>query len=228
MLVMTNLRAVLFDLDGTLLDRRNSFETFVRHQFKRFGDRLQNVEQNVYVSAVIELDADGYRPRRELFALVARQFGLSTHLTETLLTDYHAGFPAACRLYADAIDTLSSLRATGLKLGLITNGSIRMQSGKIDCLGLQPLFDTILISDKEGVAKPEPEIFHRGVSRLGVEPPHAAFVGDHPEVDIAGARGAGLRAVWRRNGDTSGAVQADAVINELNDLLPLILQSYFG
>jgi FMN phosphatase YigB (HAD superfamily) len=46
------------------------------------------------------------------------------------------------------------LRTSGLKLGLITNGSIRMQSRKLQCLALSPLFDTILISQAEGISKP--------------------------------------------------------------------------
>ena len=47
------------------------------------------------------------------------------------------------------------LRTSGLKLGLITNGSIRMQSRKLQCLALSPLFDTILISQPEGISKPD-------------------------------------------------------------------------
>ena len=51
------------------------------------------------------------------------QFGLSAGLAEMLLNDYRAGFPGACVLFPDAVQTLSSLRASGMKLGLITNGS---------------------------------------------------------------------------------------------------------
>ena len=97
-----------------------------------------------------------------------------------------------------------------------------MQSAKLACLGLSPMFDTILISDAEGICKPERQIFHRALERLNVNPAHAVFVGDHPEVDAAGARAAGMRAIWRRDPSVSGVVEADAVIEELGDLLTLL------
>jgi putative hydrolase of the HAD superfamily len=114
---------------------------------------------------------------------------------------------------------LSYLRTSGLKLGLITNGSVRMQSRKLQCLALSPLFDTILISDAEGISKPDPRIFHRALARLNTRPTQAVFVGDHPEVDVAGARAAGMQAIWRRDWKVSRMVEADGVIEELRDLL---------
>jgi putative hydrolase of the HAD superfamily len=153
--------------------------------------------------------------------MIAR-FGLPSGLAETLLRDYRAGFPSACVLFPDAVQTLSSLRASGLKLGLITNGSVRMQSRKLECLELSSMFDTILISDAEGISKPDPQIFHRALERLNVHPAHAAFVGDHPEVDVAGARAAGMKAIWRRDPSVLRIVEADGVIEELGDLLTLL------
>ena len=150
------------------------------------------------------------------------QFDLPSGLAETLLSDYRTGFPSACLLFTDAAQTLASLRASGLKLGLITNGSVRMQSRKLECLALSPMFDTILISDAEGIRKPDRRIFHRALERLNTNPPQAVFVGDHPEVDVAGARAAGLQAIWRRDSIVSGKVEADAVIEKLGDLLALL------
>jgi putative hydrolase of the HAD superfamily len=215
-------QAVAFDLDDTLLDRRRSFEQFVRCQWERFSQRLDGVTLDRYVQVLTELDRDGYAPRKGLFAGAIAEFGLASDLAEILLNDYRSGFPAACVLFPDARRTVEALRAAGLKLGLITNGSMRMQSRKLECLGLSALFDAILISDAEGISKPDPQIFHLAVERLGVRPDRAVFVGDHPTVDVAGARAAGLRAMWRRGGQPSRIVEADAVIDRLGDLLPLL------
>ena len=217
-----DLRAVVFDLDGTLLDRRLSFERFMQGQWKRFSRVLQSVDEAQYVQTVIEFDGEGYAPRSELFASTLERFQLPSELAETLLRDYRAGFPGACVLFPDALQTLVSLRAAGLRLGLITNGSVRMQSDKLKCLDLASTFDTVLISEAEGVSKPDPEIFCRALKRLSAGPEHAVFVGDHPEVDIRGARNAGLKAVWRRNRAFSQTVEADAIIEELGDLLSLV------
>ncbi len=136
-----------------------------------------------------------------------------------MLDDYRSGFPNACVLFPDAAQTLSVLRTSGLKLGLITNGSIRMQSRKLQCLALAPMFDTILISDAEGISKPDPQIFQRALERLNVSPARSVFVGDHPDVDVAGARAAGMQAIWRRDPNGSRMIEADGVIDELGDLL---------
>ena len=214
-----DIQAVVFDLDGTLLDRRRSFERFVRHQWERFAHCLQTTDQEQYVQALIELDRDGYAARESLFAGVITRFRLPAGVAETLLSDYHAGFPDACVLFPDTAPTLVCLRASGLKLGLITNGSIRIQGRKLESLALSPLFDTILISDAEGISKPDRRIFHRALDRLHTNPAHAVFVGDHPELDVAGARAAGMQAVWRRDPHVSRTVEADGVIDELGELL---------
>ena len=213
--------AVVFDLDGTLLDRRRSFEGFVRDQWKRIS-ALRSVDQEEYVCTLIELDRDGYAPRKDLFTGMVAKFELPVQLAEPLLVDYRAGFARACRLFPDASETLSSLRASGRKLGLITNGSVRMQGDKIHSLALASAFDTILISDAEGISKPDARIFHRALERLDVKPAHAAYVGDNPDVDMVGARAAGMLAIWRRDAQYAGVVEADAVIDELADLAPLL------
>jgi len=69
--------------------------------------------------------------------MVAR-FELPFGLAETLLNDYRAGFPSACVLSRCSTDAFRRFRASGLKLGLITNGSVRMQSRKLECLALLP------------------------------------------------------------------------------------------
>ena len=214
-----NMEAVVFDLDGTLLDRRRSFQQFVRGQWERFPHFLQMVDREQYVQISIELDHDGYAPRKSLFTGVAARFELPSGMAETLLDDYRAGFPGACVLFSDTIQTLSLLRTSGLKLGLITNGSIRMQSRKLQCLALSPLFDTILISDAEGISKPDGRIFQRALERLDTDAAQAVFVGDHPEVDVAGARAAGMQAIWRRDPNVTRAVEADGIIDELGGLV---------
>jgi putative hydrolase of the HAD superfamily len=221
-IMRSDIQAVVFDLDGTLLDRRRSFERFVRDQWERFSHALSVVHPDTYVQLLIQRDRDGYAPRQELFTGLVAQFELPATLADSLLSDYRAGFPSACVLFPDVTATLAALRAAGFKLGLITNGSLRMQSRKLECLSLSSSFDVILISAAEGLNKPDPAIFHRALQRLDIDPADAIFVGDHPDVDIRGARAAGMQTVWRRDPTTSEVVEADATIAEVGDLLTLL------
>jgi phosphoglycolate phosphatase-like HAD superfamily hydrolase len=88
--LLLGLQAVVFDLDGTLLDRRLSFELFMRDQWKRFSRELQSVDEADYVRTLIELDRNGYAPRNEMFAGTVARAGLPSGLAETLLRDYGA------------------------------------------------------------------------------------------------------------------------------------------
>ena len=115
-----DIHAVVFDLDGTLLDRRRSFERFVRDQWQRFANCLETADQEQYVQTLTELDRDGYAPRKSLFTGVTARFGIPLSLPETLLDDYRAGFPNACVLFPDAAQMLSCLCTSGLKLGVPT------------------------------------------------------------------------------------------------------------
>jgi putative hydrolase of the HAD superfamily len=220
--MLADIQAAVFDLDGTLLDRRRSFEQFVRDQWERFFPVLRAVDPEHYVQTLIQLDGDGYAPRDRLFTDMVAQFGLPSDLAATLLSDYRAGFPSACLLFPDVARTLAMLRASGLKLGLITNGSVRMQSRKVECLALAGMFDTIVISAAEGISKPDPRIFHRALERLHTDPARSVFVGDHPDVDVGGARAAGMYAIWRRNPTVSRMVEADTIIEEVADLITLL------
>lgn len=63
------------------------------------------------------------------------------------------------------------------------------------------------------------------MNRLGVSPSDSVFVGDNPDSDIAGARGAMMKTIWNRNASWIEAKDADAVIDELNEI-PLILETF--
>ena len=71
------------------------------------------------------------------------------------------------------------------------------QRRKIAALGLADAFDAILVSEEEGVRKPEAELFRRALARRGVAAHEALFVGDHPVADVVGAYRAGLKVAWK-------------------------------
>ncbi len=57
-------------------------------------------------------------------------------------------------------------------------------------------FETVVVSADLGWRKPRPEVFHQGLQPLGIAPERAVFVGDNAEIDVGGAKGAGMAAIW--------------------------------
>jgi putative hydrolase of the HAD superfamily len=98
-------------------------------------------------------------------------------------------------LVADrSAESLSRLRQAGLKLGVVSNSDGRVEQA-LEAAGLREYFDVVVDSALVGVEKPDPRIFHAALEALGVAPEEALYVGDLYEVDILGARAAGLEAV---------------------------------
>ncbi len=89
---------------------------------------------------------------------------------------------------------LARLRAAGLRLGVVSNSDGRVEAA-LEAAGLRRYFDVVLDSALVGVEKPDPAIFHAALEALGVRPDEALYVGDLYEVDVVGARAAGVEAV---------------------------------
>lgn len=93
--------------------------------------------------------------------------------------------------YPDAADSLRTLREAGLATAVISNADGRVRDLLRDA-GLLPHLDYVMDSHEEGVEKPDPAIFERALARSATTAAHAVYVGDIYEVDVVGARAAGL------------------------------------
>lgn len=102
--------------------------------------------------------------------------------------------PRAWRLYPDTRPALEALHARGIRLGVISNFDSRL-FGLLDGLGIARFFDPTVISTRAGAAKPDTAIFSHALARHGLVPERAVHVGDSYEMDVLGARAAGLRPV---------------------------------
>ncbi|WP_161883696.1 HAD family hydrolase [Deinococcus alpinitundrae] len=213
---MRALRAVLFDLDGTLHDRPATIAGYLCGHLSRFGLPAS------YAERFTELDDFGYRSKPEVFAALVTEYRLP-HDPAALLADFGEHKLAAVRLMAGAHELLRELRRRDLKLGVLTNGRTELQTAVVERLGLLPLIDDLLISEAAGVAKPDARFYGLALARLGVEAPEALFVGDSPTNDIVGPQAAGMRAAYLPTGHPlPPGVVPDFVLTGLSDMLRLV------
>jgi putative hydrolase of the HAD superfamily len=123
------------------------------------------------------------------------------------------------RPYPDALPALELLRGRGAALVCVSNWDCSLPGVLAGC-GLDGALDGVVASATAGASKPAPEIFRRGLELAGCEPDEAVHVGDTPEEDVAGARGAGIRALYLdRDGDRDGdGVNGAARIANLSEI----------
>lgn len=215
-------KAVVFDLDGTLLDRDSSLKVFIRNQYKRYIKELKHVPEEQYINRFIELDKRGYVWKDKVYQQLLQEQSISSLTWEQLLEDYINHFQHSCIPFPNMEHVLKELRNRGILLGMITNGFTEFQFLNIRALGIDKYIDIILVSEQEGVKKPQAEIFQRALERLNVSPKESLYVGDHPENDVIAARNVGMNAVWKKDIFWGNPFTDEHVIDDLKELLNIV------
>ncbi len=209
------LRALLLDLDGTLIDRAGALRSWLRRRAGLGAAELQTLAR---------LDAEETGELALVAAELSRMRPGLARGTVELAARIRDELPAELRPDPTITTALQQARTAGLRLALVSNGGSTTQRRKLAQAKLGPeLFEVLLISGEVGCAKPDPAIFELALARLGVPREAALMVGDSPAHDIVGARAAGIASCWISRGrgwsDTPGAVRPDMIAESLPALL---------
>ncbi|MGJ9385995.1 HAD family hydrolase [Salipaludibacillus sp. CF4.18] len=211
------IKAVVFDLDGTLLNRDASVRVFIDKQYERLNKWLKHIPKDKYINRFIELDHRGYVWKDKVYKHLVEEFKIVGITWEEFLQDYINQFQLSCVPFSNLVSMLEELKNKNLSLGMITNGKGQFQMNNITALGIEKYFDTILISEWEGMKKPEPQIFNKVLSQLKVRPKESVYIGDHPINDVKTARNAGMKSIWKQS-DQWDNVKADFIVSDLKDI----------
>jgi putative hydrolase of the HAD superfamily len=199
MIISRGIRAVTFDMGGTLLEPWPS----VGHVYAAGAARHGLYVDPSAINRQFAIAWGACRPfdhsREAWRGIVEASFAglLPDPVTPRLFADLYHAFarPGAWRVFPDVGPALARLKGAGLKLAVISNWDERLEPLLRD-LGLRRWFDAVVISRAAGAPKPDVRIFKTAVSRLGVRPRDILHVGDSMDEDVRGAARAGLRAVW--------------------------------
>jgi putative hydrolase of the HAD superfamily len=237
------IRAVVFDLGGTLLDfhpDRLPWLDWERvglaNAYAYLSSRGYEIEERALIAEFIDdLPERWERATRGVENLrlgdVMRKACTACGLEPTAaeieeaVARYIEPLDARVVPYEDTVDTLERLRATGHRIGLVSNTMwpARYHREELRRFGLCPYFDHTVFSSDVGMWKPQPGIYRLSLDALDVPAREAVFVGDVPAHDIVGAKKVGMRAVYKRNVSFQpDGVEPDAVIDHLFELPELL------
>ncbi len=230
-------RAVIFDWGGTLtpfasvdlLDLwRGAAARLHPDAPEAAAEALLRVEQQLWERTTTTQESGTLA---DIIALAADELGLDVvDAVVAEVADHHLDdWSRHLQHDPDAGEVLRTLRARGLRTGLLSNTHWprRFHEELLARDGLVELLDARLYTSELSHMKPHPSTFGAALRAVSngapIEPVDAVFVGDRPLDDIGGAKAVGMRAVLRPNGDVpSGPAEPDATISSLPELVDLI------
>lgn len=215
------IKAVLFDLDGTILDRQTSLKYFIDYQYDKFHSFFKHVDKNTFKNKFIELDQNGYVWKDKVYQQLIDIFNVENLTMSDLLNDYLDNFCNYCLSFEDLEETLNELYSRGYKLGIITNGKYPFQFKNIKALGIEEYMSIILVSEKEKIKKPNPLIFERAANTLNVKLQECIFVGDSLKNDYEASKSVGMNSIYKIDKDNKNYT-TKTVIRDLSEIIQLI------
>jgi putative hydrolase of the HAD superfamily len=240
---MIMIRAVIFDMGGTLLKLvrpgrgtwRELEDRGIRGLYRYLAEQGHPLkfQEDAFVDAMFERLADGWEQATgghvNLRAVEWIAAGVSDH--ELTLDEY--ALLEAAHAYArplregisampGAVPALAALHERGARIGLISNTiwPAQLHLEDLEQVGLLAYLDHTIFSGDAGMWKPTPAIFRAMLAALGVDAAESVFVGDSPREDILGAQALGMRAIWVRSAEFPlGDVRPDGIVVDHTQLL---------
>lgn len=220
-------KAVLFDMGGTLVYDRGEKELRKKALIRVLGSLKRGVEELID-KAFEEWDMLSKEVKHieqwdvARAALLLAKLGIKPKplLVEEAYRALTQSSVEGWEFEEDARETLLSLKDRGFRLGVVSNTGSREQIVRLLIKGgLIELLDVVVTSQELGVKKPHPLIFKYTEALLGIKGREIAYVGNDPVADVEGAKNAGWIAVQKLNEDSTQSPKADIVIRKLSELL---------
>jgi FMN hydrolase / 5-amino-6-(5-phospho-D-ribitylamino)uracil phosphatase len=222
-------RAICFDLDNTLWDVWPVIMRAEQKMYDFLAQRYPRVVANVTIEmmrSAREQTAAAYPQMRHDFSFLrkqtlrdhAREFGYAEAMAEEAF-DAFIQARNEVDLYADVLPALEQLH-TRYRLFTASNGNADL--GQI---GIAHFFERTIAARQVGALKPDPAIFHKVIEGTDLQAHEVVYVGDDPLLDVVGARGAGMQAIWidRHGGEWPPEIEpAVHTVRSLTELTQLL------
>lgn len=218
----SKLKAVLFDLDGTLLDTAPEFYQIIRTMLQAHGVApiaYENFRQSV---------SDGAR------GMVKKAFDIDhtdarfEPLRKELLALYEMHLATHTQLFPGMAETLAFIESNNLHWGIATNKPVAFSAPLLQRMHLAQRCATLICPDHVRLRKPDPESLYLACERIGCTIDEAIYLGDHRR-DIECARSAGMLSIacdygYVHSDDPCTAWGADFIVENALKIIPILQQ----
>jgi len=225
------IKAVIFDLDNTLLDFKKMKQRAILAAVDGMIEAGLQIDQKKAYNQIMELyETSGWENQEIFNDFLNKSTGEVDHkYLAAGIVSYRRARDAALTLYPGVKKTLIMLAKMSIKLAIVSDAPRREAWLRICYLNLHHFFDLVLTFDDVGERKPSPKGFKMVLEKFNCPEQEVLMVGDWPERDMEGAHQLGIRTIFARYGDTFGTVESGAnwdvedifeivgIINSLNE-----------
>jgi len=220
------IKAVIFDLDNTLLDFMKMKEYAVKAAIAGMIEAGLDIDDEESYKKIVSIyEEEGWENQQVFNYFLDRTVGeVNNKYLAAAIVAYRRAREANLLLYPNVNHTLVELMKAGIKLAVVSDAPSREAWMRIYYLNLHHHFDFVLTFDDTNARKPSPIPFQMALKELKTEPSETLMVGDWPERDVAGANNLGIRTIFARYGDSFGTIDsgADWDINDVYEIVGIV------
>lgn len=220
------IKAIIFDLDNTLVDFMRMKNNAVEAAIKAMIDAGLDYPYDTIKAKIDEIYKEKGIEYQQVFDQLLNHFTgrIDFKILSAGIVAYRTAREAELNTYPKVIPTLITLIKMGIKLGVVSDAPSREAWLRLSYIGLHHIFDAIVTFDDSRERKPSPVPFNLALERLGVEAKDALMVGDWAERDVVGAKSVGMKTAFARYGDTFNTLihEADYEINSVAELVDIV------
>jgi len=220
------IKAIIFDLDNTLLDFVKMKQFAVKAAITAMIEAGLNVDEEKAYKDIFDLYVSKGWENQQVFDDYLNQTvgNVSNKILAAGIVSYRRAREATLLVYPNVNKTLIELIKMGIQLSVVSDAPSREAWMRLYYLNLHHVFDPVLTFDDTGVRKPSPKPFEMALEIMKSTPDQVLMIGDWPERDVVGAKQIGIKTIFARYGDTFGTVDsgADWDVNDIYELVDIV------
>lgn len=237
-------KAILFDLDGTIITSetiaeqawqeacspiiKNNKEIDIQKLLKRINENAESFWNDPVKNEQGRKNI--FRARTQIVETALSSMGITDGvLASEIAAQYSVVKDKLTQFFPNTEAVLEKLKEHKVELLILTNGEAEIQRGKIRKFKLNRYFTTFLIEGEMGYGKPDSRVYQKALARIAVNASETWMVGNDLLHDLSGAKELGIFSIWcdytKKGLPTNSQVIPDVIINDISEILTLIEKS---